>query len=93
MAWGTIDDEKRKANALESLREKFPSDQYEGIHFHVAVGDPSAEIIDFAQTENIDLIAISSHGYTGLRRFLLGSVAERVVRFSPCPVLVLRRKD
>ncbi|NJL00119.1 MAG: universal stress protein [Spirulinaceae cyanobacterium RM2_2_10] len=93
MAWGTIDDEKRKANTLAALKEKFPRDQYDGVHFHVAIGDPSAEIVDFAGKESVDLIVISSHGYTGLKRFLLGSVAERVVRFAPCPVLVLRRKD
>jgi len=92
MAWGTIDDEKRKANTLKALRERLPEAANRGSHFHIAIGDPSAEIIDFAKAENVDLIAIASHGYTGLKRFLLGSVAERVVRFAPCPVLVLRRK-
>jgi nucleotide-binding universal stress UspA family protein len=45
---------------------------------------------DFALETNSDLIVISSHGLTGLARALLGSVAERVVRSAPCPVLTLR---
>ncbi|MGK7957872.1 MAG: universal stress protein, partial [Crocosphaera sp.] len=53
-------------------------------------GNPSLEIVDYANNNNIDLIVIASHGRTGLNRFLLGSVAEKVVRLSQCPVLVWR---
>ena len=48
-------------------------------------------IIEFAVREEIDLIVMGGHGRRGLRRFVLGSVAEEVVREAPCPVLTLRR--
>jgi nucleotide-binding universal stress UspA family protein len=47
------------------------------------------EIINFAKTHNVDLIVMSTHGRTGVKHFLLGSIAERVVRRSPCPVMVV----
>ncbi len=54
--------------------------------------DPSAAvaITDYAKAENCGVIVIASHGRTGLGRLLIGSVAENVVRHSPCPVLVVR---
>jgi nucleotide-binding universal stress UspA family protein len=48
------------------------------------------KIIDYATSNGIDLVVIASHGRTGLARLWLGSNAEKVVRSSPCPVLVLR---
>lgn len=53
-------------------------------------GYPSNEIIYFAENNNIDLIVMGSLGATGLERFLIGSVAETVVRGSKVPVLVVR---
>ncbi len=50
------------------------------------------EIINFAKTHKVDLIVMSTHGRTGVKHFLLGSVAERVVRRSPCPVMVVPAK-
>ncbi len=47
------------------------------------------EIIKFAQANDVSLIVMSTHGRTGAKHFLLGSVAERVVRRSPCPVMVI----
>jgi nucleotide-binding universal stress UspA family protein len=44
-------------------------------------------IIDFVGEEDIDLIVIATHGRKGISRFLLGSVAERVIQEAPCPVL------
>ena len=53
-------------------------------------GDPFWEICKTAEQEHADLIVMGSHGRTGLAHVLLGSVAERVVRHAPCPVLVAR---
>jgi nucleotide-binding universal stress UspA family protein len=53
-------------------------------------GDPFWEICQTAEQEHADLIVMGSHGRTGLAHVLLGSVAERVVRHAPCPVLVAR---
>jgi nucleotide-binding universal stress UspA family protein len=59
-------------------------------HIHVTEGRPVEEICRLASKLQIDLIVIPTHGNTGLKRLTLGSTAERVVRYSPCPVLVLR---
>jgi len=56
-------------------------------------GVPFQEIIELATTTGIDLIIMSTHGRTGLRHVLLGSVAEKVVRLAPCSVLVTRHAD
>jgi nucleotide-binding universal stress UspA family protein len=53
-------------------------------------GHPSNEIINFAEKNDIDLIVMGTLGKTGLDRFLMGSVAEKVVRNSKIPVLVVR---
>ena len=53
-------------------------------------GDPYREIVKLAQEENIDLIIISTHGRTGIAHVLMGSVAEKVVRYSPIPVLSVK---
>ncbi|HRI12623.1 MAG TPA: universal stress protein [Verrucomicrobiota bacterium] len=56
----------------------------------VRFGRSFHEIADAARALKIDLIIISTHGYTGLKHALLGSTTERVVRHAPCPVLVVR---
>lgn len=63
-----------------------------GIPFETVVleGNPSHEIIEFADNNNIDLIVMGTLGKTGFDRFLLGSVAEKVTRNSKVPVLVVR---
>jgi nucleotide-binding universal stress UspA family protein len=59
----------------------------------VPQGQPADDgIIQAAIKNEVDLIVLGSHGRTGLKRLLLGSVAERVVGHSPCPVLVVKRK-
>lgn len=66
----------------------------EGIPVSSAVryGHAADEILDHAQARRADLIAMCTHGRTGLLRILLGSVAEAVLRGSPVPVLLLRAK-
>ncbi len=56
----------------------------------VVMGKPYREIVETAAAENVDLIVMATHGRTGLSHLLIGSVAERVVRTAPCPVLTLR---
>ena len=53
-------------------------------------GDPYRAIVRFATERGIDLIVIGTHGRGGMNHLLLGSVAEKVVRSAPCPVLTLR---
>ena len=56
----------------------------------VRVGVDFREIIDYVTKQDIDLIVMATHGRTGLAHALLGSVAEKVVRKSPCPVLTIK---
>jgi nucleotide-binding universal stress UspA family protein len=56
-------------------------------------GIPWQAITTAAQTADVDLIILSTHGYTGLQHVFLGSTAERVVRHAPCPVLVVRERQ
>ena len=56
----------------------------------VRVGPPAAEIIAAATDLKADVVCVGTHGRTGLAHMLLGSVAERIVRESPCPVLTVR---
>ena len=65
---------------LDSLRPKT----------EVRIGAPAAEIVAAAGDLKADLLCIGTHGRTGLAHFLLGSVAERIVRHAPCPVLTVR---
>jgi universal stress protein A len=59
----------------------------------VRFGRSFNEIADAARTLKVDLIIISTHGRTGLKRVLLGSTTERVVRHAPCPVFVVRPRE
>jgi universal stress protein A len=55
----------------------------------VSTGEAAPEILRIAQQEHVDLIVIASHGRTGWRRLVHGSVAEKVVRQATCPVLTI----
>ncbi len=55
-------------------------------------GVPFHEIIEFADKEKIDLIAIGTRGRTGLKHILFGHTAEKVVKKAPCPVLSIRHR-
>lgn len=59
----------------------------------VRVGRPVQEIIATARERDIDLIIMSTHGHTGIKHLLLGSVTENVVRYAPCPVLTVREHE
>ncbi|MGB8414550.1 MAG: universal stress protein [Candidatus Binatus sp.] len=58
----------------------------------VMMGDPAVEVLQAAKRLRANLIVMATHGRKGLRRFVLGSVAERVVREAPCPVLTVKPK-
>lgn len=54
-------------------------------------GEPFVEIIKYARKEQVDLIVMATHGRSGIEHMLLGSVAEKVVRKSPCPVMTIKK--
>jgi len=59
---------------------------------HNLAGDPAEEIVRTAARVQADVIVLATHGRTGIKRLLLGSVAEKVVRYAGCPVFVMRDK-
>jgi len=54
------------------------------------IGTPAGSIVEYAGAHDIDLIVMGTHGRGGMSHLLMGSVAERVVRTAPCPVLTVR---
>jgi nucleotide-binding universal stress UspA family protein len=87
-----MDEEKVMENArhrLQSLAKTFLHERcLDGTV--VRTGSPFHEIAEAAHELGCDLIIIATHGFTGVKRALLGSTAERVVRHAPCPVLTVR---
>lgn len=77
----------RMRKQLEQLAAPDPKVHLE---HRLAQGDAGPEIVQAAQELHCDLIVIGTHGRTGLRRLLLGSVAEQVLRQAPCPVLTVK---
>lgn len=84
-----------RENAERKLEETIqrqvnPSLGAKGFVLH---GDPAREIVRFAEEGAVDLIVIATHGLTGWQHLVFGSVAEKVVRTSMCPVLTVRGKS
>ncbi len=63
------------------------------VDFIVRLGRSWKEIVETAKNKHMDLLIIATHGYTGLKYALLGSVAEKIIRHAPCPVLVVRAEE
>jgi nucleotide-binding universal stress UspA family protein len=87
--------EEQKQQVAESLVEMIDA-EWRSKHSIVRAtreGHPFVEIIRYAKDQAIDLIVMGTHGRTGIPHLLMGSVAENVVRKSPCPVLTVRPAD
>ncbi|MDE3137405.1 MAG: universal stress protein [Acidobacteriota bacterium] len=84
---------KMEWESAQALVTKF-AERLRGKVFKVIVsvvrGEPRSKIVDVASKWKADLIVVGSHGRTGLKRLLMGSVAEAVVRHAPCSVHVVR---
>lgn len=91
--WGTMTEDKIKENLEKAFKKEADESGFPKLKFTAQFGDPGSRIAEFAKSKEAGLVVISSHGHTGLSRLMLGSVAERVVRLSPCPVLVLRGNE
>jgi nucleotide-binding universal stress UspA family protein len=83
------DSDELRLEASEKLNHIEPGPQIRAER-RVEEGDPIDEILHFAAENHVDLIVMGTHGRTGLRRLLMGSVAEQVVRKAPCPVLTVK---
>jgi nucleotide-binding universal stress UspA family protein len=60
------------------------------VHHEIGDGKPNAEIVEYARDRGVDLIVMGTHGRGGMSHLLLGSVAEKVIRAAPCPVMTVR---
>jgi nucleotide-binding universal stress UspA family protein len=76
--------DRLRAFADENVGHKVRAD------LEVRVGQPAEEIVAAARDSKFDSIILSTRGLTGLDRYLIGSVADRVARLAPCPVVLLR---
>lgn len=83
--------EKVRSDLKELAAKHLSNVTYETV-VEEATGSVHGTIIDFARSHKADVIILSTHGRTGLSRMLIGSVAERVIRESECPVLVVPSK-
>lgn len=96
----TADQVQESVNALErsdaeaylnNLVQQLPPTE-NILSTHTLIGPPADTIIDFAQEQQVDLIAMSSHGRSGIGRWVYGSVAEKVLRGAKCATLIMREK-
>jgi nucleotide-binding universal stress UspA family protein len=82
------------ANALGGLKDRLRRADLEQLHAtaDAVIGTPAMSIVEYAEGHDIDLIVMGTHGRGGMSHLLMGSVAERVVRTAPCPVLTVREQ-
>jgi len=85
-------EEELRENSLETLNKLMNEKVPENIKTETRIlkGDASTQIINYSEDNKIDLITLSTHGTGALKHFLFGSVAEKVLRHSNCPVLTIR---
>jgi nucleotide-binding universal stress UspA family protein len=96
VTFGEVTQERQPAGHLhhlweELLRVQAPQGSPVKIKHILGEGDPALEVAEIAKKYNSDLIVISTHGRTGLERLLMGSIAEKIVRLAPCPILTVKR--
>jgi nucleotide-binding universal stress UspA family protein len=85
-------DQSTKEHLEKKLLSEIPDEIQSRVETIILYGVPFLEIIMTAKEKNIDLIVIGTHGRTGIAHMLIGSVAEKVVRKAPCPVLSVKSK-
>jgi universal stress protein A len=85
-------DQSTREQLEKRLLAVIPEEVQNRVETVILFGVPFLEIIITAKNKNIDLIVIGTHGRTGIAHMLIGSVAEKVVRKAPCPVLTVKSK-
>jgi nucleotide-binding universal stress UspA family protein len=89
----SLTDAERQAaeNELRGLvGEVMGDDMPVRLHVESVLGNPALPVLDLAERLDIDLLVLGSHGRSGIRRFWLGSVTEKVVQLAPCPVFTVK---
>jgi len=74
---------------IQSNKEEITAAGVTDLRSRVLTGDVSEEILDYVQENNANLIVMGTHGYKGLERIMFGSVADKVVKTSCCPVMTI----
>ena len=89
--WVRESEAKQKAEAEEYLSRLAKDLKKEGMAASIVLlkGMPAEEILNYAKKNNVGLIVMSTHGRAGVSRWLMGSVAERISRYSPVPLLLV----
>lgn len=89
----TLSEEERReieGTLREIADEVLGDDLPVTLHVHEIFGNPALVVLDLAKQFDVDLIVLGSHGRSGIRRFWLGSVTEKVVQLAPCPVFTVK---
>ncbi len=87
---------ERLRRHVEGIVDAFRLEQetfFDRVVTHIRVGSPAREIAQLAADLDADMVIVGTHGHTAVRRLLLGSVTEDIMRLARCPVLVVRPKD
>ena len=87
--WGNATEEEAQEFSRAKFEEQYPPTEYPELKFVPMFGDPATQIVNYAKDEKAGVIVISSHGRSGVKRLLLGSVAERVIRTANCPTVLI----
>ncbi len=88
MYYGSPDPDLEALQAM--LEEIVPDDPDIPVEYKMEMGEPADVIVRVAQEEEVDIIVMGTHGRTGLKHLLLGSIAEAIVRRAPCPVMTVK---
>jgi nucleotide-binding universal stress UspA family protein len=86
-----IEDEAREET--DRFLMSLPAEQRSKLKVHIVEGEPWRTVVDVAIRDEFDMIAMGTHGRTGVAHLYLGSVAEKVVRHATCPVLTVRMPE
>lgn len=78
---------------VEEVRSTAKSAGVESLRGYIGSGSPYRQILAYSEDHDVDLIVMGTHGRRGVDRYLLGSVAEKVVRTAPCPVMTVRASE
>ena len=85
--------EAEGSRAVRAVEEQATAAGFDRVRTAVLRGTPHAAILEYAEDNDVDLIVMGTHGRSGLDRYLLGSVTEKVVRKSDVPVLTVRTAE
>ena len=81
--------EEKMVSFCAEQAEFFKNAGVSEVSHHVAMGDVAEQIVEYATLNKGDLIVMGTHGYKGLEKIMFGSVADKIVRSAPCPVLTI----